>query len=110
MWRGRYGNSILGEIKTPRKKEDTAITKLEKKEQMTDVHPIKDRPQEKHEPVSDNIQPINPIIQDMPNVPGMTIHIDSKDIASMNPQQIQALFEGIRIITRLDKEKDKNQE
>ncbi|MDP2719002.1 MAG: DUF5343 domain-containing protein [Dehalococcoidia bacterium] len=33
--------------------------------------------------------------------PGITVHIDSKDLVSMSPQQIQALFEGLRKISEV---------
>ncbi|MFC1930551.1 DUF5343 domain-containing protein [Chloroflexota bacterium] len=35
--------------------------------------------------------------------PGITVHIDSKDLVSMSPQQIQALFEGLRKINEASK-------
>jgi hypothetical protein len=43
------------------------------------------------------------------NQSGVSIHIDSKDLASMNPQQIQALFDGLGKIMRQGREASNNE-
>lgn len=47
-------------------------------------------------------------IQDtLPSLPGVSIRIDSKDLVSMNPQQIQALFEGLGKVMKKEKPEEK---
>ena len=41
------------------------------------------------------------------SLPGMSIRIDSKDLVSMNPQQIQALFEGLSKVIKKEKPEEK---
>jgi hypothetical protein len=41
------------------------------------------------------------------SLPGVSIRIDSKDLVSMNPQQIQALFEGLSKVIKKEKPEEK---
>ena len=41
------------------------------------------------------------------SLPGVSIRIDSKDLVSMNPQQIQALFEGLSKVIKREKPEEK---
>lgn len=45
--------------------------------------------------------------QSLQSLPGVSIRIDSKDLVSMNPQQIQALFEGLSKVTKKEKPEEK---
>jgi len=38
-------------------------------------------------------------------LPGISIKIDSKDLVSMNPEQLQALFEGLTKVAQLEGKK-----
>jgi hypothetical protein len=90
--------------KEPRKLSEPKQPKVGEQKQPPLNNDEGKKPKQSGDNTNSQVLPKGDIGEQITSFPGVTIRVDSKDLVSMNPEQIKALFEGLGKITKQDKE------